>query len=98
MYKSKLIPKSLKSLENETWQSSTISFGLLFSCNAFTSVGVPWQSVPDTNITLSPLSLWYLAITSPGKLLAAWPICNSPLAKGQLIPIIIFILSPSFFK
>ena len=39
--KSKLIPKSLKSLANETWHSSTISFGLLFSCNAFTSVGVP---------------------------------------------------------
>lgn len=71
-----------------------ISYGVIFSYNAFTSVAVPYSSVPHTYNVLYPLNLEYLAkVSALNTHPIIFPKWGTLLTYGNALVINTFLLS-----
>src|SRR6516225_8353863 len=78
------MPRAVRSSLITLLYRSAISRAGTPSLSAWTVIGVPCSSVPETISTLLPAILWYRLNMSHGKAKPeTWPMCRGPLAYGQ---------------
>ena len=78
------MPRLARSLPMTPLYRSTISRAVTPSLSAWTLIGVPCSSVPETISTLLPAIRWYRLNMSLGMAKPeTCPMCRGPLAYGQ---------------